>query len=198
MAAGDNPGGDQVLWTRPIDHDKIARRRRNLGLYYGLPSLAALILALVLGGPGQAAGVLILVGLFGLLVGGMVFFKDLNAKMGGTIKLADGKLVFGQRQVDLARLESWTTVSMKEDWGVMDQALFGNPMAGNAITAKALFRLAHYDESGQRGTNLEGGPGYEVVEFAWAEMTPEVLDDLRKTLEPHLFAPWVPLDQLRG
>lgn len=198
MAQAGTPAGGQVIWSRTVEHDKIADRWRKLGLFFGLPSAIALLAALIFGGFGAFLGVLILVALSGFLVGGMVFFQNLSAKMGQTIELVDGHLVFGKRKVELARLEAWTTVELKKTIGVSQQAIWGNPMAGNAITAKALFRLADLDENGERGTNMMGGPGFEVIEFAWAEMGPEQLHELRKALEPHLFAPWVEPGTLRN
>ncbi|MEZ5229380.1 MAG: hypothetical protein R2710_22790 [Acidimicrobiales bacterium] len=76
--------------------------------------------------------------------------------------------------------------------------LFGNPMAGNAITAQVFFRLAQYDDSGQRGVRIDGGPAFEVVEFAWAEMPPDQLQRVCAALAPHVAAPQVRIDQLRA
>jgi hypothetical protein len=84
-----------------------------------------------------------------------------------------------------------------EDWGVQNMALHGNPMAGNAITAQVLFRLALLDEAGQRTVRPDGGSAYEVVEFAWAEMPPDQLQRLRAAIEPYVAAPHVAPGQLR-
>lgn len=188
----------QVIWSREIDHDAIAQRWRKFGLYFVLPSVIALLVALVAGGVGAFLGVLILLGLFGLLLFTLVFFKNFNARANATIELAGDDLVMGRRRVDLSRVEAWSTAASGEDWGIRDQALFGNPMSGNAITARVSFRLAVYDDAGQRAVRPGGGPAYEVVSLAWAMMPPDHLDRLRVALEPYVDAPLVPADELRA
>jgi len=172
----------EIVWTRAIDQAALSARWRKLGLYYGLPVIAVLAVGLIVGGAGAFLGLAILLGLFGLMLVALVFFKNLNAKANATIERAGDELILGNRRVDLTRLESWATKSDKEDWGVREAAVSGNPMAGNAITATVIFRMTS-----------ESGP--EVVRFVWAEMPPDHLDQLRATLEPHIDAPFVPSDQ---
>ncbi len=195
---GNSEHGGRVIWTREVDHDAIAKRRQNLGRYFGAPSAIALVAALIFGGFGAFLGVLILVGMFGLLVGGLVFFKNFNARMNHTIELVGDELVMGQRRVDLTRVEAWSTTASEEDWGVSNMALGGNPMAGNAITAQVSFRLAVFDDAGQRAAGPGGAPAYDVVTLAWPEMPPDHLQRLQATLEPHIDAPLVGSGELRG
>ena len=186
--ANDGNGQRQVIWTREFDESENTERWRKLGLYYGVPVVIALLLGLVLGGFGAFLGILILTGMFGLLVGGIVFFRNISAKQGGTIVKDGDELVWGQRRVDLTRVDAWATRASKEDWGVADQAFFGNPMAGDAITARVIFRLAV--------AQPDGGPAHEKIVLQWAMMPPDHLDRLRDSIAPHVPAPLVDPDEL--
>ncbi len=182
---------DGLIWSRQINDEALARRWRALGLFYAAPTAIVLVIALALGGVGAFLGVAILFGVFGALLVALVFFKNLNARSNRTIELRNGRLSLGARHVELARLESWTASTDAETWGVTDAAIFGNPMAGNAITARVLFRLAVVDAAGQRSVRPDGGPAFEIVQFAWAEMPPDELHALTATLAQHLRAPFV-------
>ncbi len=192
MATEDNTsngnGQRQVIWTREIDECENTERWRKLGKYYGIPVAIALVLGLVFGGIDAFLGILILGGGFGLLVGGMVFFKNISAKQGSTILKDGDELVWGQRRIDLTRVDAWATRASKEDWGVSDQALFGNPMAGDAITARVIFRLAV--------AQPDGGPAHEKIVLQWAMMPEDHLDRLRDTIAPYVPAPLVDPDEL--
>ncbi|MEM9465003.1 MAG: hypothetical protein AAGA90_06505 [Actinomycetota bacterium] len=181
----------QVIWTREIDESENTERWRKLGLYYGVPVAIALVLGLVFGGVGAFLGILILAGAFGLLVVGLVFFKNVGAKQNATIVKIGDALVLGQNRVDLTRVEAWATRASEEDWGVRDQAIYGNAMAGDAITARVTFRLAQLDANGERGVRHDGGPAFETVMWQWAMMPPDHLDRMRDTIAPHIPAPLV-------
>lgn len=195
---GTGGTASQVVWEREIDPAAQAGRWRKLGLFYGAPMAVALVVASVLGGLGAFLGVLILLGLFGLMLVALVFFTNFNARANSRIKLGDGHLVMGQRRVDLARVEAWSTRASAERWAVSSVALRGNPMAGNAITAEVLFRVAVHDQNGQREIWPNGRPAFEVVGFSWAEMPPDQLDRLRAALDPYITAPLVHPDNLRN
>lgn len=187
-----------VIWTREVDHDALADRWRKLGKYYGLPCLAALVIALVAGGFGAFLGVLIVLGTFSLLVVGWVFFKNVGARQNATISLVDDHIVMGNRRVDRSRIESWATRYSEVDLGVREMAVSGNPMAGDAITGRLVFRLAMYDESGDRGVRADGGPAFETEVFAWAEMSAESLERMAASIAPHIDAPRVEVDDIGG
>jgi len=186
----------EVIWQREIEHDRLAGRWRKFLLFYVAPSVAVLVIGLVVGGVGPFLGLAILLGLFGLMLGALVFFKNLGAKQNATISLHDHHLVFGRRRIDLRRVESWTTRSDDVDWGVGSQLLFGNATAGNAITAQVVFRLAVVNEHGHREVRSDGGPAFELVRLAWAEMPGDHLERLQHTIAPHIGAPYVSAEQL--
>lgn len=198
MATAEGNGQRQVIWTREIDESENTERWRKLGLYYGIPVAIALVLGLVFGGVGAFLGILILAGAFGLLVGGIVFFKNMSAKQNATIVKIGDELVLGAQRVDLTRVEAWSTQASTEDWGVRDQAMFGNAMAGDAITARVIFRLAMYADDGERGVRADGGPAFETVAWLWAMMPEDHLDRLRDTIAPYVPAPLVQPDELSG
>ncbi|MFK8022471.1 MAG: hypothetical protein AB8G26_00800 [Ilumatobacter sp.] len=187
----------QAIWQREIESDRIANRWRKFLLFFVAPTAAVLVIGLLVGGVGAFLGLGILLGLFGLLLWGLVFFKNLGAKQNATIERHGNELVCGRRRIDLTRVESWTTQTADVDWGVSSQILFGNPMAGNAITARLVFRLAELDEHGHRGVRPDGGAAYELVGLAWAEMPADHLDRLRQAIAPHIGAPHVTAEQLR-
>ena len=82
--------------------------------------------------------------------------------------------------------------------GVREMAVSGNPMAGDAITGRLVFRLAMYDESGNRGVRADGGPAFETEVFAWAEMSAESLEHMATSIAPHIDAPRVEVDDIGG
>jgi len=189
-------GERQIIWTREVQNTAIARRWRQFLMFFVGPAVLALAVGALVGGVGAFLGLAILLGLFGLLLFGLVFFKNLSAKQNQTIVCEGDHLVLGHRRVDLDRVESWSTRSDDPNWGVGSQALFGNPMAGNAITAQVLFRLTVLDAAGQRLMRPDGGARYEIIDFAWAEMPEDHLDRLRHAIAPFIRAPYVTFEQL--
>jgi len=186
----------QVIWQREIEHDRIAGRWRKFLLFYGAPSAAMLVIGLFVGGVGPFLGLAILLGLFGLMLGALVFFKNLGTKQNATIALDDQDLVFGRRRIDLRRVESWTTRTDDADWGVGSMTVFGDATAGNGITAQVVFRLAVVNEHGHRGVRSDGGAAFELVRLAWAEMPGDHLERLQHAIAPYIDAPYVSPDRL--
>lgn len=172
--------GGVVIWRRLVDRAAAKRRWNKLGLYYGVPMAIALLAALVLGGFGAFLGVLILLGLFGSLLVGIVFFSNHNAAANPTIELVDGSLVLGRRRVEIAAITGWGTAVTAENWDVRGAAL-GNPMSSSAATARVVFRTS------------DG-----IVRFVWAGMPPEHLEQVRAALQPYIRAPLMPVEQLMG
>lgn len=186
----------RVIWRREVEDDRIAGRWSKFLRFYVAPTAVVLLIGLIVGGAGTLFGMAILFGLFGLMLGALVWFKNLGAKQNETIVLDGDDLVFGRRRLDLRRVESWTTRADDVDWGVGSQLLFGNAMAGNSITAQVVFRLAVVDEHGRRGVRADGGAAFELVRLAWAEMPGDHLERLRHTIAPHIRAPYVTAEQL--
>lgn len=194
MDTGPSDVGEngQVIWTREIEYDKIRARTRKFWLYFMVPTAIVLLLGFVIGGVGAFLGLGILLALFGLLLGGLVFFKNLGAKQNATIERDGGELVCGRRRIDLGQIESWTTVTRGVDWGVTSQAVWGNPMAGNAITAEVIFRVAKLDVDGDRVVGADGASAVDLVRISWAEMPSDQIERLRQTLAVHIAAPHLP------
>jgi hypothetical protein len=86
------PPGATVIWERVIDEAAQAKRIKRLLNWYAFPSLAIIVVGAVLGGFGAAAGLLILFGLFGALLGGWVFMLNLNERSLTKLWVTDGVL----------------------------------------------------------------------------------------------------------
>jgi hypothetical protein len=100
----------RTVWSRPVDHDRQRVRMRRLLGFYVLPCAAIAVGLAVVLSPGEALGFVILAGVLGLLLGGWVLFQNLNERANARIVLNDGTLVFGQKAVPVAEVESFTTV----------------------------------------------------------------------------------------
>lgn len=81
MSGPQNTVGQVVVWRRSIDTAKHALRRKRFALWYCAPVLVLLVGLAVLVGPWEALGAFILLGGFGLLVAGWIFFKGLGQRM---------------------------------------------------------------------------------------------------------------------
>lgn len=171
-----------VVWKRQIDEAAAGRYWRKFGLWYVGPTVVGALLALVLGGPGAMLGVLILLGGIGALIALMIWLFDKGRKANAEIRLVDGQLVDKTTAVRTSDVEAWTTHKSR--------------VAGSrGPTAHVFFRVPVMRD-GVRGVRPDGGPAFDLVRFPWPEMTAEELVGLRLALEPHLQAPWVPLEQL--
>lgn len=176
-----------VVWTRDFDRTASRRRWKNFGVWFLAPLLIALVLALALGGAGAFLGVLILVGGIGALIALLLWLYDKALMQNPEIRLVDGQLRMGRRAVAVEQIESWTTHRRTKP---------ARSAGGVSPVAQAIFRVPVMRE-GTRGTRPDGGPAFDTVHFGWGEMSAEELDGVRKALDAHVAAPWVPLERLR-
>lgn len=182
-----------AVWHRTIDREAQGRRWRKLGLLYALPAAIALLAGLLLGGMGPFFGLLILLGLFGLLLAAWIVLIGHNEGMNAEIVLEDGALVLGRRRVRVDEVEGWTTVMTKASTSVGAP----NQVSQSYSLAKVLFRVPVV-RNGQRATRPDGGPAFDLVEFAWPSMSVEELERIRVALEPHLPGIYRPLEEIRA
>lgn len=160
----------RTVWSRPVDHDRQRVRMRRLLGFYVLPCAALAVGLAVVLSPGEALGFVILAGVLGLLLGGWVLFQTLNERANARIVLNDGTLVFGQKVVPVAEVESFTTVHTS--------TLGPDPLAGvgDSDLGKVVFRLS----------------GGREEWFGWPAMSAAQLDGVRVALEPVLPGRWRP------
>lgn len=178
-----------VIWTRPIDHEAIARNKQRFLRWYVLPSIALALLALVLGGPGQMLGVLILLGLFGLLLFVGVWAVGVTKRQNPEIRLDGQTLVLGNKRIDLTDLESWTVFQSTGFNAVSD-----SPSGG--LSSVVLFRFPDYHE-GERGVRMDGGAAFRTESIGWANMPESDLMGVRESIAPHMPAPYVEHERFR-
>lgn len=180
-----------VVWQRDIDHEAGARRWRRFLLWYVAPVVVIMIIVAVAVGIGEALGVLILAGLFGLMLAGWIFFVTLNDRSGAEIRLVDGELVFGNKRVPVAEVECWST---RRSSMVSVHTAMGRK--GN-FEAVAMFRFPMMD-GGRRGVRMDGGEAYSAKTFGWATMGQDEIEGVRAALTPHIPAPWVTPEELQA
>ncbi len=177
------------VWERQIDEGAASRRWSQLLRLYVMPSLAIGVLALVLGGPWELLGVVILLGSIGLLLALWIWIYDKGLRANTTIDLIDGKLVLGRYEASIADIEAWTTHKSNSVGSMTNGVSTGGP------SAQVIFRIPVMRD-GVRGVRPDGGLAYELVRFPWPEMSSDELAGVRQALTPHVRAPWVELDGL--
>jgi hypothetical protein len=184
LPAMDRAGaGGTIVWQRSFDEKALRRRWRFFTRWYVIPLVVALLVALVLGGPGAMLGVFILFGGIGALLAFALWLYDRSLREHPEIHLVDGRLVQGDTAVCLDDVEVWSTLRS-----------LGSSATASPI-AVVIFRVPHVRD-GRRGVRPDGGAAYERVRFGWTEMTSTELDEVRRALAPHVPAPWVPADEL--
>lgn len=181
---------DTLIWTRPIDWEAQAERKRQFLRFYVAPVIAVAVVVAIVSDPMNALGVLILFGMLGLLVGGWVFFKNLTLRQNAELFItASGALKVGTngRPIDLTDLVSWQTRT-----GTLQhtQYLPNMPLA--------LRWMKHETEVGILSLRFPAPPdaadGVRARRIMWPGMEPNDLDALRAALTTHLDAPWVETD----
>lgn len=190
-----------VIWTRRVDEEAQRRRRRTFLKWYVAPAALAIVITGLLAGIGGALGMLILLGLFGLLVGGWVWAHNLQLRQNRELRLLpDGHLTIGKNQTrktfDLGSVERWTTKigTFRTSISVPTSSV---PVSGTTPTAEVILRYPDLTDDGQVGVRHDGGAAFRIEAFFWLQMPQEELDEVRAVLERHIDAPWVEPDRLK-
>ncbi|MEM9608398.1 MAG: hypothetical protein AAGA99_13310 [Actinomycetota bacterium] len=195
-----NERTETVIWTRRVDEAAAKERNQKFLRFYVAPVVATIIIGGAFGGIGAVLGLLILFGLFGLLLGGWVFFNNVQYRQNPELRLRDGStLAIGKHQMartfDLSAVESWTT-----KMGTLRTSTYvpsiSWSVSGTSPTAEVLLRFPELTETGEVGVRADGGRAHRIEAFFWLKMPESELDEVREVLAPHIDAPWVDPDRI--
>ena len=196
---GDTDG--MVIWTRRVDEQAQRRRRNTFLKWFVAPAALAIVITGLLAGVGGALGMLILLGGFGLLLGGWVWANNLQLRQNRELRLlSDGQLAIGKHQnrrtFDLGSVERWTTQigTFRTTTPIPTSSV---SVSGSTPTAEVILRYPNLTDDGRVGTQADGGAAFRLESFFWLQMPQEELDEVRAVLERHIDGPWVDPDRLR-
>ncbi len=168
-----------IVWRRRYDEEAHSRNLQRFWNYYALPVAALAVVVAIFVGVGEAAGVLILFGLFGLMLFVWIWLTGRNERVNPTVVLEGGQLHWAKHSVRVNEIVSFTTYM-----GEASMTVAHNTTPGG-VNATASFGVAKF-------VLVDG----EDVEFRWAELGDEQLDELRSALEQVLPGRWRPAGQL--
>ena len=190
-----------VIWTRRVDEQAQRRRRNTFLKWFVAPAALAIVVTGFVAGVGGALGMLILLGGFGLLVGGWVWANNLQLRQNRVLRLLpNGHLAVGKHQTrrtfDLGSVERWTTkIGTFRTMTMVPTSSV--PVTGTTPTAEVILRYPDLTDDGRVGTRADGGAAFRLEAFFWLQMPQEELDEVRAVLERHIDGPWVDPDHLR-
>ncbi len=175
MAVATNPTATTVVWRRSIDATKHRLRWKRFALWYCAPVFVVLAAMAIFMGPWEALGLFILLGGFGALVAGWIFFKGLGQRMNPEIRFDGEALLWGKRRVPLSDVQRYSTFMSSVEGA---PAFVGGDSAA---------QIRHSVEIGVVRFAL---PEHKEVEFKWPELPEAELDTLRAALDSLLPGRW--------
>lgn len=171
----------RIIWTRVIDWEaQRARRQKFLRFYVG-PSVAALVVALLVGGFWAMLGVLIFLGLVGLLLGAWVEMTNFNLRSNRELRVEGRELVLGKRRIELDRVRCFTTHMRTAS------TMVGGSYDASSEVGVAVFFLP----DGQ--TDLSG----KEIDLVWPKLEESELEPIREALEAELPGKGLTLEAFR-
>lgn len=93
-----------IVWKRDYDETAHRQRERRFWLFYAAPSALIIVVVALLSGFGPAAGVLILLGLFGAMLFVWVWLSGRNERTNPTVTIDDGHLCWEKRRVPIDKV----------------------------------------------------------------------------------------------
>ncbi|MGD9935603.1 MAG: hypothetical protein AB7T37_18045 [Dehalococcoidia bacterium] len=168
------PTAATVIWRRSYDSSVHNRRWKRFGLWYCAPVFLVLAAMAIFMGPWEALGLFILVGGFGILVAGWIFFKNLGQRMNPEIRFDGEAVLWARLRVPLADVQRYSTFMSSVD---------GPP----AFVGDSAVQVRN---SVDIGVVRFGLPDHKEVEFKWPELPEDELDGLRAALDPLLPGRW--------
>jgi hypothetical protein len=176
----------RVIWERSIDWDLQAKRRRQFVRFFIAPALLAMLIALVAGGVWPMLGVLIVVLLFGLLLGAWIELSNLNRRRFRTLRVTDGELVLDnvKQRVPIRQVQRFTTEMIE----IGSTTYAGGTTVDSSVEAGAARFLIRLDEI-RRGRFTD--TSHDWIDFKWPLMTPDQLEEVRAAIEPELAVNWI-------
>lgn len=179
-----NKHSPELIWSRTIDWNAQKRRRNRFIHWYVFPSATLIVIVALAFSVGEALGLLILLGLFGSLVGTWVLLNNLLYRLNPELLIdCNGNLLVGRnkRPIDLSNLESWYTRT-----GAIHTSTY---VVTSSTTSKATF------DTGVlvlRFASSDSAAGNEEQCIQWPFLPDSDLERLREILSKHFHAPWRP------
>jgi len=169
---------ERVIWERNVDHERIAHRTKQFQKRFAIVAAVIFVAVLIFGGPRNALGALIPLGILGAAWGTTVRFKNLSDKSNPVLKVNGGVLALGGLEVFLEDVKQFTTIATS-----VQTSLFGS--RSRFDLGKAIFRT---DEPGTRRDP-------QLTEFGWPGLDEAGVDSIREALETVLPGKYVePVD----
>ncbi len=175
---GEQPG--TIVWHRRIDADAHRKSMQRFWTYYALPAGLVILTAGIVGSVGDAAGLLILLGLFGAMLFVWVWLRGRNERTNPVVTRDGGDLCWAKRRVPIDQVTRFSTFTGSTSINV---AASTTPGGVNATASQGIARFLLVD----------GGE----VEFVFAELDKEQLDELRAALEGIMPGRWRHVEELR-
>ncbi len=172
---------ETIVWQRRYDEADHQRRMQRFWRFYAAPAALIIVAVALLSDVGAAAGVLIVLGLFGGLLFLWVWLTGRNERTNPTVTLDEGHLCWATRRVAIDEVTRFSTYMTSTSMTVAGSATTG-VRAAKASLGAARFLL------------VDGSD----VEFVWPALEERQLDELRAALEEVLPSRWRSLETLRS
>lgn len=158
----------KTIWERPVDLDQQRKYLQRFWLFYGVPAGLIILVGGLIEGLGGAAGLLMLLG----TLGGMIFFTiwlmNRTKRTNTVISRKGDELCWASRRVRIGQIDRF------------EVAMRTASMSMVGITG------SHTDAAADLGVAAFFLKDGSSVEFVFAHLPRDQLDDLRRALEAEL------------
>ena len=168
----------KIIWKRHYDKTAHDKRMKRFYVFYLLPAAIGIVLMAIFKSIGEALGLLIVLGLFGLLLFGWIWIMGFNLRANPTIVEENGYLSCGKQKVPINEVTAFSTYMTSVSYSAI---AVGSHTRSSMEIGCASFLL----RDGQK------------IRFKWPALEKEQLDTLRVALEQVLPEKWTPIQTLR-
>jgi hypothetical protein len=179
-----------VIWTRAVDRELQARRRRRFLAWWIGPTVVLAAVMLLIYGPGEMSGILLVSALFGGLLYGYFELRNFQRRQNLEIRLVGEELVSGKVRIPVRNVQRFTT-QMTAITGFANAGGTVVSSSASAGTARFLVKLDEIREGRFTRTS------HDWLDFLWPLMPEEELAGVRAAIEPHLPVAWTPPEHFR-
>lgn len=173
-------GEPVIIWERRVDPDKHRRNLAKFWKFYGIPAAVAIVIGGVVEGLGAAAGLAILLGLFGSMLFVAIWLTG-RSKLTNTVITKEGSMLcWAARRVPLDQVERFSTFTETKSMSMV--GVTGSHTNAEVHVGTARFVLTDGSE----------------VDFAFPHLETEQLEQLRTALETVLPTRWRAISELHA
>ncbi len=168
-----------IIWKRHYDEVAQKKRIKRFYVFFLFPAALSIVLMAIFKSIGEASGLLILLGLFGLLLFGWIWMMGVNLRMNPTV-IEDGEYLYcGRNKVAKNEVMAFSTYmsSVSFSYSNSHGGMSSSSMGIGCVT----FLLSDRQE----------------IDFKWPAIEQEQLDTLREALDPILPGKWKTIETLR-